>query len=501
MTAFATFGDPARFEIAVRWIDDTEPRERRPRNGGWSAGEVRLTIRHQVITRYNRNDTFTDAIAWYLLPLFEWFADNWVALLHEERFAWAENSAAPAAIAASMALRRTIDAEDTAGQETYAAVQGWWSRHALRAADSSALYPDMMIRRLSDDIEISWTARQPSFPPDGYRLALAPGAATLGVKDVAEPLWEALAWVGVNAPTANAEDRASVAALEQKLARLRDVPLSALESGYLATGLAERVASVRTMCGLPDTSTRMQSVPAITKFDDAVLMFGGVRPDLGSADIEALAWFLSSCKGGSEQMALSILVDPGVGAPLTAPFDEGYDLAEALLEQLGLPGDATAIDIRRILSDLGVTVEEIRLQTTTIRGVALAGVDYRPSILLNMTSRYNALPVGQRFTLAHELFHILYDRGRARRLAHVSGAWACPGVEKRANAFAAMLLMPRDLVRRSLPETLITPDAVARAANIMQVSISALVEHLYNIGKIDECERDELREQFRAVKV
>jgi Zn-dependent peptidase ImmA (M78 family) len=134
------------------------------------------------------------------------------------------------------------------------------------------------------------------------------------------------------------------------------------------------------------------------------------------------------------------------------------------------------------------------LKTSTIRGIAIAGSGYSPTILVNNTSDYNVNEAGKRFTLAHELFHLLYDRGFARRVTHVSGPWAPPSIEKRANAFAAMLLMPRSLVRRSLGAGRVDANTVASAANTLQVGISALVEHLYNISMIDETTRDSLRQ-------
>jgi Zn-dependent peptidase ImmA (M78 family) len=218
-------------------------------------------------------------------------------------------------------------------QAEYAEVQKWWSRHALRAADPSALFPDVVLRRLVNDIEISWTARQPAYAPDGFRFALAPGVAILPIDDVAPALWAAL----------------------------------------------------------------------------------------------------------------------------------------------------------------GIRILDERLQTSTIRGVAVAGSRYHPAILVNWSSPYNAEEPGRRFTLAHEFFHVLYDRERAKRISHTSGPWAPPGIEKRANAFAAMLLMPRDLVRRSLPEDALDSEGLRQAAQTMQVGATALIEHLYNISMIEEIERDELR--------
>lgn len=498
MMASTTFGDPARFAIAVRWTNDREPRERRPAHGGWSTGELQLTIGGHVLTRHEHNGGARDAVKWYLLPVFEWLADHWIALLHEERFAWQENSAAPAATAAFLALRRMIDADDEIGHKLYAEAQAWWSRHALRAADSSALYPDVFFRRLRDDVEISWTARQPTHAPDGFRFALTPGAATLPVADIAGPLWEALAWFVGTTSVSNGEDRKALARLEKQISELSSLPTASMEAKYLPARLFQRVADARGQKGLPDSSIRMPSVPAITQLDDAVLMFGGVSPDIGAKDVQTLAGLLASQAGGREHPELVRLVDSSIGAPLTAPFEEGYELAEELLERLGLPGDALAVDVRSILSTLGVRVVERSLRTSTIRGVALAGAGYAPAILVNKTSLYNESEPGRRFTLAHELFHVLYDRSRARRIAHASGPWASPGIEKRANAFAAMLLMPRDLLRRCTPLHQLTHDAVLTAAETMQVGASALIEHLYNTSMIDEFKRDELRQHSGA---
>ena len=107
MTEFAAFGNPSRFEIAVRWTDDPEPRERRPAHGGWSTGEVRLTVGGHNLTHNRRGTANQEAAHWYLLPLFEWLAKNWVSLLHEERFGWQENSAEPSISTTQMDKRPT----------------------------------------------------------------------------------------------------------------------------------------------------------------------------------------------------------------------------------------------------------------------------------------------------------------------------------------------------------------------------------------------------------
>ncbi|MEN2991005.1 ImmA/IrrE family metallo-endopeptidase [Tistrella sp. BH-R2-4] len=499
MTELACFGDPARFEIAVGWTDDPEPRARRPAHGGWSTGVLRLTVGNHVLTRHDYTGGDLNEVHWYLLPVFEWLATNWVFLLHEERFAWRENDGGPAAIASFRALRRLIDAQSPSERVEYAEAQTWWSRHALRAADSSALFPDVVVRRLIDDIEISWTARQPAYAPDGFRFALAPGVATLPVDDVARPLWEALAWA-ISSPPAglDEDDRRSLADLGQKIDQLQAFTSPELERSYLPPSLFERLTTARRQIRLDDQSVRMHGIPVLERIDDAVLMFGGANPDIGAADARRLMTLLAHQRGGRDAAALAELVDTKIGLPVAAPFQEGYDLAEDLLEKLDLPDEAAFVDVRSIVSGLGIHVLDEKLDTPSIRGVAIAGTEYCPAILVNLASPFNAVEVGRRFTLAHELFHVLFDRERAKRVSHTSGPWAPPGVEKRANAFAAMLLMPRDMVRRSLPNGALNSDNIRAAAQTMQVGVRALIAHLYNISMLSEFERDELQASLLA---
>jgi Zn-dependent peptidase ImmA (M78 family) len=266
-----------------------------------------------------------------------------------------------------------------------------------------------------------------------------------------------------------------------------------MEAGYLPERLFSALSEIRRKIHLVDRSKKLKDVPALETLDDAVLMFGGVSPDIGLSDMNTLLGLLSSRAGGQESANLQALVDSTIGAPAGIPFQEGYDLAEQLVDECSLPGSAPYVDVRALLAGWGVRIVEKVLRTNTIRGVAIAGARYAPTILINKTSEYNANEVGKRFTLAHELFHILYDRSLARRVSHVSGPWAPPGVEKRANAFAAMFLMPRSLLARSFHTGQIDEKAVTPAAGAMQVGISALVEHLYNTSMIDEVTRDRLR--------
>jgi hypothetical protein len=233
MSEFKRFGSPGLFEIAARWTGDEEPYERLPQTGGWSMGDLQITVGHQILTARRHGEYERNYISWYLYPLFDWFIQQWSWLFHEEMYSWAEKSGAPAVLASFAALGRTIGSSDEAERIEYRTIHGWWTRHALRAADNSALYPDICFRRVGDEVEISWSGRQPEYAPEGLVLALAPGFATFVVEAVVQPIWEFLKWGLKTAPVSGPSDSRVVADLEMRFQRLKNTPLKELESRYL----------------------------------------------------------------------------------------------------------------------------------------------------------------------------------------------------------------------------------------------------------------------------
>lgn len=485
------FGDPAQFEIAARWSPDAEARERLPLTEGWSTGELRITVCGQVLTAHRLHGQTHDGLSWYLSPIVDWLIRNWTWLLHEEHYAWHDKYGQPAAVATLAALDRTITAADV-DDGTYAAVHAWWTRHALRAADASAVYPDIHIRRLADDIEISWLSRQPEFAPGSFALTLAPGCALLPVHAVAQPLWQFLAWATKTAPAATQADRRYAVELVVHFAALSDTPLSQMEQAYVGERVERVLAQARAQAHDASRSLLAAGVPVIESLDAAVLMFGGLDVELAQSDIDRLLDFLGRQSGGTDAPALAEMVytpDSGAGLP---PYEEGYRLAEECREALGIAPDQIRVDMAAVLARLQIPVHDEALDTPAIRGVAVAGQAYAPAILVNTRSVFNSNDVGRRFTLAHELCHVLHDRTRARKLSHLSGPWASARTEKRANAFAAMFLAPPSAIRQRL--TAVTPDAIRSLARDVGMGTTALVEHLYNTDLISDTEREALRQ-------
>lgn len=491
MTEFTRFGAPDLFEIAARWTTDTEPRDRRPQEGGWSTGDLQITVGHHVLTARRHNGAESGYIAWYLSPLLDWILSNWTSVFHEEAYSWPEKACAPAASAVFAALGRCIASSDDEERGEYREVQGWWMRHALRAADPGALYPDLCLRRLGDDIEISWAGRQPVHAPEGFALTSPPGYATFEVAAVAAPMWQFVEWALRTAPVDTAADRAAVDAMSERLKQLKKTPLKALELAYLNDRVQQLLETAKNKVGLQDSSVLITGIPAIAALDPAVLMFGGVSPLIGARDASRLVQFLAKHQNGTETDALAKLVDDRGSNLAIAPYEEGYELAEDVRDELGIPVGKREVNVRLILRDLQIKVEEVELETDSVRGVAIAGPSFSPAILVNMTSLFNKSWEGRNFTLAHEFCHILFDRTRAKRLSHVSGPWTSLRTEQRANAFAAMFLASRAAVRAVFREHGV--EGSKKAAQTLQIGHSALIEHLYNLGLIDEMTREQLR--------
>ena len=150
---------------------------------------------------------------------------------------------------------------------------------------------------------------------------------------------------------------------------------------------------------------------------------------------------------------------------------------------------AGGVDPDRAMEQLEIDLLRVRLADESIRGIAIAGSCYRPCVAWNQNSPRNADRRGRRFTLAHELCHVLFDWEHGRSLAIASGPWAPRDVERRANAFAAMLLMPPAAVAAAVAdinEPINTAGAVHAIATRLQTGFDATLRHLANLGFLDE---------------
>lgn len=162
-------------------------------------------------------------------------------------------------------------------------------------------------------------------------------------------------------------------------------------------------------------------------------------------------------------------------------FKQAEYLAEKIRKKFNL-GEAPIKDIFTFLEDRGIFVVKM-----PIEGDGLSGAFYYDKkndsgkILINS----NRTQGHQNFTAAHEFCHFILDKERGVIIEHSDGEK--PDYEKRADAFAANFLMPKEGIDIYIKEVLkagkkLDDIAIVRIQNEFSVSFSALINRLHFLG-------------------
>jgi hypothetical protein len=500
---FERFGRPDRFALDLRRLPDPDGDSAAPVAAIGSWGQWRLWVSGINLTEHNLTLASgqvvrQDHVTWYLAPLLRWLATVWTPLLHEEHFPSAMRRAGDARSAYISVANTQLD--DTA---VFAPWQDWAARHGLRWAAEGGLVPDVFLRRLGDDIEVSWGDR---WPPGGEAASyiIEPGVAHCDVADVAtalddvltqmvnEQAWRGYAW--------HQQFRRRVAARPR--GGESETPLAWYLDGKARAGRLTKLfregmrrfgAQGRRLLN-PTFATH-----AMTRLSPAVAMFGALSPRISEiATVRLLAIVASSREATGVTRPIDRHVRNSPAWRLTSePWEDGYRLALDVLDDLDSTDRLGPFDIDGLLDEWQVERRDEALDQEGPLGVALAGPDITPTIVINSEHTMNQHEYGKRFTTAHELCHLLYDRDRTQRIAHSSTQWAPLAVEQRANAFAAMLLMPPGAVRTAFHPRHRRPSRadVSNVARELQVGLRATIQHLANLGYITDEDRVRLLDE------
>jgi hypothetical protein len=131
-------------------------------------------------------------------------------------------------------------------------------------------------------------------------------------------------------------------------------------------------------------------------------------------------------------------------------YEQGYHLATWLREQLNLNSHGKVAP-KALLTQWGVWVQELEeLPEKGLDAIACWGPRHGPAVLLNLKSLRNQKPSGRYATYAHEICHLLVDREGSLPLGEIFGGHLPGGAERRANAFAAELLLPRSVAAEAV---------------------------------------------------
>ena len=447
------------FAVKVGFADDPDEGCGIDPETALSWGSFEIWIEGRNLCAHQEDGEHIEAVHWYLLPLIEWFARNWNPLFHEERLpvrnecdnGWTSLRATrfpPPAIEHRV--------EQASGWESE--WQAWWARHALRSAREGGLFPDLVVRRLRDSVEVSWGPVRGEGMPRHFSFSESgQGVSILAPRSVVEPLHEVLTSATryllsllpgaqrLGALDASLRDLNSVAEPDRRLMWLAGLGIDeeGVRSGWQRAKSVLSKLGERPRRALLETSDLSPLV--VSGSCHAALTFGSLAPAIREQDILLLAQTmveLSSPDGEPETIRALCRTTP-IAESESPSWSQGYELAEGLHEHFDMRFTAQySVDIDSMIEQLGVQVIDLGLSDQDTRGVSIAGPHHRPGIVVNTCHDRNAHGFGRRFTVAHELCHVLFDREAGHRLALASGPWAPHAIEQRANAFAAMLLMP-----------------------------------------------------------
>ena len=504
-------GDTDVFAVKVGFMDDPDEGRAVDTDLCVSWGSFQIWVQGTNLCAHLEEGETVESAHWYLLPLLEWIARSWNPMLHEERLPCANNAAD-----GWTALRRNAlpsPALDEGEEETWeAAWQQWWSRHAIAAASDGGVFPDVVFRRFRDLVEVSWGPCHPVGVPEHVSfLANGPEAVRLKPKNVAEPLYEVVK-ASADYLSRMSPDSARVKDLNRAIRGIATRRVDGRLMWLAGAGLDNRAVqrgwrrAKRWFLELPPVQRKALlatpgSSPLVVEGScHAALMYGSVAPTITKEDMLTLAGTmidLHPMNGESDALAAVCRA-----VPLNTgyrPWAQGYELAEDVRDLLD---DPHTLDVDAVLQQFGVETMRIELGDASIRGVAFAGPHHRPGIAWNSSCPFNGNPEGQRFTAAHELCHILFDRDVGKRLAVVSGRWAPLGIEQRANAFAAMFLMPAEMLKDvvlGLNEPIASASAVAAVSRRLHTGFTATLWHLRNLGFIDDFDLQRVQAEWDSV--
>jgi Zn-dependent peptidase ImmA (M78 family) len=470
-----------------------------------SWGDLAIWVGGRNITAHKTVDGDEEKLTWHFLPMLEWLAQQWDVLLHHGRLPEPTSAIDAAQAMRLIAARTSFDDIDR-----FTHWQWWWEQHCVRASEDGGLFPELYLRRRADKVEFSWDSRRYDYAPAGFRFLNETGHQNMAPASAEVALWSVLD-AATSALVERRPESRRLSDLRRQTLSLRDASRTEYRCSLIAgigNSYEEMFENWRGAESLGAGNREAYDATFGATFDDLVVqgsalagvMFGSFAPTIRADDLRLITKLLIAQyppRGGTDE--LRELVRPQLSpASLEDAWREGYELAEELHESLAIDTRRT-VGIDDIVRRLGIETKNLRLVDSGIRGLSLWSEQHAPTMCINLNYSHGTGDAVTRFTRAHELCHLLYDTEEATELAIASGDWAPPDLERRANAFAAMFLMPRDLVQAAVAASASAPSEPEGAREIverMAMPASAVLHHLCNLGVIDEPTRNRLVERL-----
>ena len=506
-------GDTASFAMELALIVDdvddwmVDPDERQ------SWGALSIWVGGANVCEHVVQGENLRSVHWYLLPVVEWLLDQWDPLLHEERMP--VPAAGPTAARGSQraALLAELQAETGQGIELAQAVEAWTERHSLRAGVPGAVVPDLYMRRDGDCVEFSIGAEPVPGADWGVAFAQRRAVERIPVSDVAATLHDAMAMLSAQL-VRRYPDNARYRKLQGDVEGLAFNSHDPARVAWLS-GAGTHVESFRQLWGavrnaipadLREQFDQSESLRPVSHglaqlATPAALLFGSLSPTVSADDVATL--YQSLLQGSPSLHGAKRLREAGAAVRSVSsisgltPGEQGSVLGEEAWRRL-TPHSVRSVDIEQVLQELEIHVDRVELHDRSVRAVSMLSADGSARIVINRSFYLGVSDAIERFTLAHELGHLLLDQDRATQLVVASGEWAPVEIEQRANAFAAAFLVPMPVLNAAATATPfgeLSRDHVRNLAMSLRVSFTALVGRLQNIGWLTPEGAEVLRSQ------
>ncbi len=165
-------------------------------------------------------------------------------------------------------------------------------------------------------------------------------------------------------------------------------------------------------------------------------------------------------------------------------FDSVERIAALARAQWQLPA-GPVLNLTRTLEAAGIVVVHSDLAGSAVDGVTFAAPGLPPLVVLNSTQP----PDRMRFSLAHELGHLLMHRTQPTRL-----------MEEQANEFASYFLMPTQDIRPFYNRR-IDLRLLAELKPVWRVSMASLLMRARSLGLLTSNQERYLWQQFNMAKI
>jgi Zn-dependent peptidase ImmA (M78 family) len=507
-------GEPTEFAFRISFLRNPHgEQDRATPEEALSWGSFTLWASGENLCAHLEEGEVIEAAHWYMLPFMEWITHNWDSLFHEEKLPL-KNKGNSAADAMAVTKSPPISLKEIDEFAWLNKWTSWWDRHNVRSSREGGLFPDIYMRRYRSSIEVSTGAEKLIGIPEEF-IFLAPHRRhEVDLEKTARAIYSVLQAASQEL-LRRLPNSSRISALVNAISAIREESRKSDRMAWLA-GLGDDRERYDTLTSAVDEALKntpediKKEITGVDRATELVvqgsayaqLVYGAYSPSVNHADVMTLTEELvrnhvSDASPWLNNLKLSF--NPGEVRELT-PGEQGSRLGEQACELLAGQNEESWINIHSVLSDLSIAHDEIQLSDQEIRAISIFGPNQRPKIFCNSRTKWGQSSEVERFTLAHELCHLLLDRDRASELAVASGPWAPLFVEKRANAFAAAFLMPTWLLKNHfarLNDDIRNPETITDLANSLHVSVSSMIYRLHNLGELDMDDVFQLKAQLR----